>query len=471
VKRGRWGRKRRRLGAVALGALALAVVAQLVAPSAGAVVANPGDLKVQMRVSLITPTFRVDGVSTLGTGQATLRSNGLVNIPQSSLQFAPTAVHISVPSPPPAAGTTDTLPPIDASSTVVVTVVPTSDFYGGVDPNSGSGFVVGDVKLLWDQTGTLTGCTLGPLHIVARSNAQGATPYSPQTGKVTMVDPGFTLAALPDGAGGCGGYEAGLNAALSLPVTTTTTTTQPNTPITQPPTYPPNSAPPVPSVVVGLTFTPAPKRVPVQQPPTQPTPPTVKPPSVGPPPSYNPPPNTPSGGNNNGGSYNGGGNNGGGYNPGGGYRPPPPPGRRNHNNHPGRNHPRKPVKPPKVTKPTKPIKPRNHNPQGNGHKGGKQPLPVTRGTYLPGAHPLTNHAAPLPQPGQRRLHFQTAAFVKPSGSILRTGLDVVAFIALLVFSSLALWLVTSEVSAVTANARRLRAHRIAGVTSRRSWPK
>ena len=60
--------------------------------------------------------------------------------------------------------------------------------------------------------------------------------------------------------------------------------------------------------------------------------------------------------------------------------------------------------------------------------------------------------------------------MQPSASILRTGLDVVAFIALLVFGSLALWLVTSEVSAVTANARRLRTHRIAGVT-RRNWPK
>ena len=69
-----------------------------------------------------------------------------------------------------------------------------------------------------------------------------------------------------------------------------------------------------------------------------------------------------------------------------------------------------------------------------------------------------------------RLNFVTAAFVRPSPSVLSTGLDIVAFIAFLVFSSLALWLVTSEVSAVTSNARRLRTHRIAGIT-RQNWPK
>jgi hypothetical protein len=177
---------------------------------------------------------------------------------------------------------------------------------------------------------------------------------------------------------------------------------------------------------------------------------------------YNPPPDAPSGG---GGNY-GGGNGGGTYNPGGRYRPPPPPGRRGtrpvHRNHPTTK-PKKPL----VTKPNKPA---GHHGKGKPNHDRGQPQPVTRGTYLPGAHPFTPRAARLPGPAQHRLHFQTAAFVRPSPSILRTGLDIVAFIALLVFGSLALWLVTSEVSAVNANARRLRAHRIAGVT-RRNWPK
>src|ERR1044071_2262199 len=205
--RARWGRRKRRLAVAALAALALAVVASLVAPGAGALVGNPGDIKVVMKLSIRTPTLTVDGVST-GTGAGSLRTNGLVNIPKASLDFGSTLVHVAVPSPPPADGTTDTLPPISASSTVVVTIVPTSDFYGGIDPNNGSGFVVGNVELLWDQTGTLTGCPVGPFRIVARTSEQGATPYSPQTGKVSMVDTGFTIDALPTGATGCGGYES-----------------------------------------------------------------------------------------------------------------------------------------------------------------------------------------------------------------------------------------------------------------------
>ncbi len=460
MKPGRWGKKRRRTAAVALGALALAAVAQLVAPGAGAVVANPGAVKIEMRISLITPTFQVDGVSSQGTGQATLRDNGLFNVPQSSLVFAPVGVHVDVPSPPPAPGTTDTLPPITQSSTVAVTIVPTSDFYGGVDPDSGSGFVVGNVKLLWDQTGTLTGCTVGPFPILARTNAQGATPYTDRTGKVTMVDAGFTLDAIPAGATGCGGYEAGLNGALSLPVTTTTTTTQPNTPTTVPPSYPPGSPPPVPSVVAALTFTPAPRRVPVV-PPHQPKPPEVTPPSVGgPPPAYNPPPNAPSPGGNN--TKN---NHGGGYHRGGGYSAPPPPARRY------RHHARHTASPRHRShshvRPHKPAR-KHANGKSANHR---RAHPVTRGTWLPGGRPAVHRPLRAPGRAQHRLNFQTAAFVQPSSSILKTGLDVIAFIAMLVFSSLALWLVTSEVSAVTANARRLRTHRIAGVTTRRNWPK
>jgi hypothetical protein len=462
VKRGRWGRKRRRLGAVALGALALAVVAQLVAPGAGAVVANPGDVTVQFRISVITPTFRVDGVSTEGSGRATLSGNGLVNIPRSSLVFAPRPVHIDVPSPPPS-GTTDTLPPISPSSTVVVTVVPTSDFYGGVDPNNGSGFLAGNVKLLWDQAGTLTGCTVGPFRIVARTNEQGARPYDANSGQVTMVDPGFTLDAVPAGAAGCGGYESGLNSALSLPVTTTTTTTQPNTPPPLPPSYPPNSSPPVPSVVAALTFTPPPQRAPIV-PPQDPNPPKVTPPTAGQPPVYNPPPNVANPGGNGGNSGGNGGGNGyrGGYRGDGSYSSPPPPARRAP--HRARRNPTHRHTPPKHN---------THKPPRNNGRPGKHrahPRPVTRGTYLPGGTRVVQRVAPPPRPRGQRLNFVPAAFVKPSQSILATGLDIAAFVGLLVFSSLALWLCTSEISAITTNSRRLREHRIAGVTER-SWPK
>ena len=95
---------------------------------------------------------------------------------------------------------------------------------------------------------------------------------------------------------------------------------------------------------------------------------------------------------------------------------------------------------------------------------------MTRGTYLPGGTRVVQRVSPPPHPRGQRLNFVPAAFVKPGPSILSTGLDIVAFIGLLVFSSLALWLCTSEISAITTNSRRLRAHRIAGVTERH-WPK
>ena len=59
-----------------------------------------------------------------------------------------------------------------------------------------------------------------------------------------------------------------------------------------------------------------------------------------------------------------------------------------------------------------------------------------------------------------------ASFVKRSPSALATGLNLAGLLGLLVFSSLALWLVTSELSDFKAGARR-NPHRIAGVTDRR----
>ena len=445
--RGRWGRRKRRLAVAAFVALAVAVVAELVAPGAGATVANPGDIKVLMHLSIRTPTVTIDGISTEGTGAGTLRQNGLVNIPKSSLAFGSTAVHVDIPSPPPAPGSTDTLPPISKSSTVVVTIVPTSDFYGGIDPDNGSGFLVGNVQLLWDQSGTLTGCTVGPFQIIARTNAPGATPYSPQTGKVSLVDPGFTIDALPTGAPGCGGYDQSLNSALSLPVTTTTTTTLPGTPTTLAPTYPPNTPVPVPAVVVGLTFTPAPRRVVAAPPPTY-TPPTA----VAPPPNYTPPPNsTPNSAPPP--AYS---------NPGTGTHhrnnaAPPPARRHRHHKPQSQTPPRHRKHHARTTKPAKST--------GTTHHRRRPAAAHTPGTWLPSKHPVPYRVRAAGRP--QRLNFATAAFVKPSPSVLATGLDIVAFIALLVFSSLALWLVTSEVSAVTLNARRLRAHRISGVTRRR----
>jgi len=63
-------------------------------------------------------------------------------------------------------------------------------------------------------------------------------------------------------------------------------------------------------------------------------------------------------------------------------------------------------------------------------------------------------------------NFAPASFIKRPQSALATGLDLLGLLALLVFSSLALWLVTSELSDFSAGNRRVKTHRIAGITRR-----
>ena len=138
-----------------------------------------------------------------------------------------------------------------------------------------------------------------------------------------------------------------------------------------------------------------------------------------------------------------------------------PNGNPNKKRHPGGNpnkkrHPKKHKKKPVFGAPT--AKPKAHH------------VKRTPGTYLPGGHaatakPKAKKAAAV-GPASRRLSFVTASFIKRPTSALTTGLDLLGLLGLLVFSSLALWLVTTELSTFSASARRQRAHRIAGVTRR-----
>jgi hypothetical protein len=59
-----------------------------------------------------------------------------------------------------------------------------------------------------------------------------------------------------------------------------------------------------------------------------------------------------------------------------------------------------------------------------------------------------------------------ASFIKRPQSALSTGLDLLGLLGLLVFSSLALWLVTSELTDFSANSKKLKTHRIAGISRR-----
>jgi hypothetical protein len=439
-----------------LGALTVAVAAPLLAPSAGAVVANPGSLQVSMRLSVFTPTFTVAGVASNGSGNATLRTDGLVKIPQSSISFQPINVQIALPDP---SSTSTSSPggssaadsnanPAVSNSTITVQVKATSAFTGGINPKNGSAFLLGNVEEVFTQPGTIDNCVVGPFRIAAGTSTAGGIAYSQDSGSVTVVDPNYEIDAISTGSNGCDGFEGAINAALSLPVTTTTTTTTTLPPGVAP--IPPSNVfptqPPVPSVVVSLTFTPAPREAIAPPPvghgpgPTNATQTTT----VGAPVLIAP----------------------GGQTPG---NPQPsqvhrrqahkPQGNPNKKHHPAGNpnkkHHPKPAK--EATAKVKKVKQK--------HKHGAS------GTYLPGAaapkartKARATASAAGAGPSSRQLSFVTASFVKRPASALSTGLDLVGLIGLLIFSSLALWLVTSEMSALSANARRQRTHRIAGIT-------
>ena len=434
--------KKRRLAIAAAVALAVAIIAPMIAPSAGAVIADAGDVTVSMHLSVFTPTFTVAGMSTMGSASATVSPTGLITIPQSSLSFQPVEVQVNLPDSP---GSTSSSSASTAPAVVSVQAVATSDFDGGIDPASGAAFLAGDIELLWSQAPTINNCPVGPFHVVTRTNAQGAIPYSSDTGTVSMVDPGFTVNAIPTASSGCGGYENAINDALSLPVTTTTTTTQFNQPAPTT-TIDPSSGPPVPAVVLSLTFTPAPYAA--APPPTQPRPrptstaatPTTA--SATPTPGNALPPLPVPPADNGGGSVRP------------HYRPVSHKVRHPLQHQKARSKNRRVAGITVKGKTTKTKGQTAGSASGNTGAGG--------GYFAAGGHKAKKAAR-----GSRQLSFVPASFVKRSTSALATGLNLAALLGLLVFSALALWLVTSELADFKAGTRRLRAHRIAGITDHR----
>jgi len=408
----------------------------MVAPSAGATIANAGDTTVSLQMSLFTSTFTVAGMSSVGTGAATIRDNGLVNVPQSSIEFQPVQVQMNLPDDPSSTSTTGSSPASTSPAVVTVQAVAMSDFNGGIDPNTGSAFLLGSVELLWSEPPNMNNCPVGPFRFVARSNAQGAIPYSVATGSASLVDPGFTVGAIPSSTAGCGGYESAINDALSLPVTTTTTTTLPGMPAA-PTTTDPTAPPPVPAVVLSLSFSPAPRAAAPVPPARHPHPTTTVTPttaSLGPP-NFGPPPVVETVG-------------------------PPRSGGTHRTVHRSTSHK---VNHKKVSKKKRHPKPKTSTAVRRVASG--QPAQYLGGGRLGTPRPRAKKAKRAT--GSESVSFVPASFVKRSSSALTNGLDLAGLLGLLVFSSLALWLVTSEIADIKAGARRQRSHRIAGITGHR----
>jgi hypothetical protein len=436
---GRKKARKRRLAICAVFALAVAIGAPLIAPSAGAVIANPGEFQVSLELSVYTPTFTLAGMSTKGSGPAEMGNNGLLKIPKSSLDFQPVNVSIDLPAPvdttttgDPATSTTAS-PPGNVATTATVRAVPLNDFLGGVDPRTGAGVLIGDIQELWTVPGRMTDCPVGPFRINAGTTTSGSVLYSVKTGSVSLVDPGFTIGAIPTGASGCAGLEGAVNSALALPVTTTTTTTARGA--TPTPT-PRTDQPPVPSVVVTMTFTPAPRALPPA--PVQHRPPpvvhhvtttTAAPTVVAPNPNGSQPTST-------------------------------------HHRHQHRRNVQHNDRNRNKKQRSQPIK----KPLGAGllARSGIKPLHRRHAVAHPAVHTKTaaNPAAAAAGTGAINPDLVPASFIRRPQSALSTGLDLLGLLALLVFSSLALWLLTSELTDFKAGATRLRTHRIAGITKR-----
>jgi len=281
--------------------------------------------------------------------------------------------------------------------------------------------------------GRMTDCPVGPFRFNAGTTTSGSVLYSVKTGSVSLVDPGFTIGAVPTGTASCAGLEAAVNSALSLPVTTTTTTTQRGVTTTPAPL---TNQPPVPSIVVTMTFTPAPRALP-------PVPVKHRPPPVVHHVTTTTAPAT--------------------------VTPKPPaqnPTSTHHRNQRRRNVQRNNRNSGK-SQPTEHVKRRIAGAGLLAHSGIK-PRP---GKKHAASHRVAHKKKAAPNPAASATNainpdLVPASFIKRPQSALSTGLDLLGLLGLLVFSSLALWLVTSELTDFKAGATRLRTHRIAGITKR-----
>ena len=248
--------RRRGLALVSIAAVALSISLAIpgMTTSAGA---NPGNVAIAVNLALVTPTFKITGISTPAPATATITSDGKIVIPKAGIVFAPTAVHIGAPNP--------------EIGDVSVQVVATTDFIGAVDPASHVEWLAGNLEMQWTQPGTMTGCRIGPFTVIATTQSPGSRPYAAVStaysaaGTATMVDGNFAIPAVDPNASGCGEWQTSVNAALSLPITTTTTTsstmTATATTVPTPNTVLTDLVPgtPVPALVVSTTMTPAPQ--------------------------------------------------------------------------------------------------------------------------------------------------------------------------------------------------------------------
>ena len=250
-------RRRRRLTASVVTVVVLAGVL-LAAFGAGAAspVTNPGDVTVELDLSLLTLGENQVGIRTIAPASGSIEGNGTFTIPAADLAFAPRALRLDV-------GEKDPL-------IVIVETLPASDLRGKLDPRTGIALLGGLIEQRWKVRGSGATCSVGPLKIGSGTGVPGSRRYDELTGSVTVVDPTPEVELIDPTTPGCADLAPVVNDEMALPITTTTTTTTappssssttttlPATTTTVDPLKLAAMPPPVPSIVLTLTFDPAP---------------------------------------------------------------------------------------------------------------------------------------------------------------------------------------------------------------------
>jgi hypothetical protein len=192
----------------------VAVVAAVCIPlgmhtAGAAVVGNPGTVKVAMSADLHTAAADVNNVTTVSPVSGTVTAAGVLTFPQANIAFKDVSLTVNVTNPP--------VGPVPAT----IGFKAASSFTGTINPTTGAVSLKGSLKVLFSALGVLNDCPIGPVTVTLKTSP-GGVKYSHTSGHATLFASGFNVPAIPNGTGGCGGFEASVNDALHLPSTTQT---------------------------------------------------------------------------------------------------------------------------------------------------------------------------------------------------------------------------------------------------------
>jgi hypothetical protein len=177
--------------------------------ASAAIVGNPGNVKVTMSADLHTAAADVNNITTVSAVSGTVTAVGVLTFPQANFAFKDVNLTVNVTNPP--------VGPVAAT----IGFKAASSFTGTINPTTGAVSLKGSFKVLFSALGVLKDCPIGPVTMTLKTSP-GGVKYSHTTGRATLYASGFNVPAIPNGTGGCAGFEASVNDALHLPSTAQT---------------------------------------------------------------------------------------------------------------------------------------------------------------------------------------------------------------------------------------------------------